>query len=247
MGGARSAITLASMQTWHRFTAIATGVAALHGAALWAVHNYRAPTQWLAKTDTLQTRTVEPPKLLEPAPLAATSPNPQRVSELPAVKAKPTAAAPAALAKPTPAPSGTPPAATSAAPLPATSPAPVQAAPTDNAAASAAGAAAPPATASPAPATTQLPSSLADHADTQYRHPLPAISTRLGEQGRVLVRVQVGTDGKALQVQLLKSSGFVRLDENALATVARWRFKPGTLGGVPEAMWVEQPVNYAAP
>jgi periplasmic protein TonB len=91
-----------------------------------------------------------------------------------------------------------------------------------------------------------LPSTDADHADTQYRIALPAISTRLGEYGRVLVRVQVGTDGRALQVQLLKSSGYARLDDNALATVARWRFKPGSVNGVPTVGWVEQPVNYAA-
>ncbi len=70
---------------------------------------------------------------------------------------------------------------------------------------------------------------------------------RLGEAGRVMVRVQVGVDGKALQVLLLKSSGYTRLDDNALATVARWRFKPGLRGGVPEVMWVEQSVNYDAP
>jgi periplasmic protein TonB len=93
----------------------------------------------------------------------------------------------------------------------------------------------------------QLPSADADHVDTQYRHPRPAISTRLGESGRVIVNVQVGLNGKPLQVLVVKSSGFERLDDNAVKTVMRWRFRPGIRNGVPEVMWVEQSVRYDPP
>jgi periplasmic protein TonB len=92
-----------------------------------------------------------------------------------------------------------------------------------------------------------LPSVDADHADTQYRHPRPAISTRLGESGRVIVKVQVGLNGKALQVLVIKSSGFDRLDDNAVKTVMQWRFRPGIQNGLPEVMWVEQSVRYDPP
>jgi periplasmic protein TonB len=90
----------------------------------------------------------------------------------------------------------------------------------------------------------QLPGVDVDHVDTQYRIPRPAISMRLGESGRVMVAIQVGLSGKPLQVQVVKSSGFDRLDDNAVKTVMRWRFRPGTRNGVPEVMWVTQPVDY---
>lgn len=52
----------------------------------------------------------------------------------------------------------------------------------------------------------------------------PQLSRRLGEEGQVLVRVQVSADGKVLSVELKKSSGFERLDEAALKAVAKYRF-----------------------
>ena len=234
-----------------KFTAITLGVAALHGAALWAVHSYRVPTASVNKAEALLTRTVEPtvepPKLIEtpPAPPPPVAVPPAKPPAKPVVtpaavpKAAP-APLPLALNNPAPAPN---------APTGSTAPAPPPA-PAANAIDASVQAPAPaaPAAAKPIaqPAVTLQPSTDADHADTQYRIALPAISSRLGEYGRVLVRVQVGTDGRALQVQLLKSSGYARLDDNALATVARWRFKPGSVNGVPTVGWVEQPVNYAA-
>ncbi len=250
-----------------KFTAITLGVAALHALALWAVQSYRVPAANVKNADALVIRTVEPivepPKLVEAAaPPAAVPPAkpptkppvepPAKTTAKPAAQptavTKPAPAAaqlPIALNNPTPAPnapSGAAPAA-AATPTAPKSPAAIAA----DSAATTPPATAPAAAKAPAqPAVTLQPSTDADHADTQYRIPLPAISTRLGEFGRVLVRVQVGTDGRALQVQLLKSSGYTRLDDNALATVARWRFKPGSVNGVPTVGWVEQPVNYAA-
>ncbi len=237
------------MHSWQRLTAVATAVAGLHGAALWALHIYRVPQQVPPEVVALQTRNVEPPKPVEVSP-PVLMPAP-KASLAPPIPAKaPTNPAPAVAAPlPSPAPTPATPAPSAVQLLPSaansTAPAPKE----TNASTSSPPAATPaPAPAAKAPAVaSQLPSSDADHADTQYRHPLPSISTRLGEFGKVMVRVQVGTDGKVLQVQLAKSSGFARLDDNALATVVRWRFKPGTQGGTPVVMWVEQPVNYAAP
>ncbi|WP_024537850.1 energy transducer TonB [Comamonas badia] len=72
----------------------------------------------------------------------------------------------------------------------------------------------------------------------------PAVSRRLGEQGLVVLRVLIGTDGLPQQVQVNQSSGFERLDQAAVKTVSRWRFVPGTRNGVPEAMWHLQPINF---
>lgn len=58
----------------------------------------------------------------------------------------------------------------------------------------------------------------------------PARSRRMGEEGKVLLRVRVSPDGTAAAVDLEKSSNFERLDEAARQAVARWRFVPAKRG-----------------
>ena len=61
----------------------------------------------------------------------------------------------------------------------------------------------------------------------------PAISKRMGEQGKVVLRVLIGTDGAPQKVEINKSSGYERLDRQAQEAVMRWRFVPGKRNGVP--------------
>ncbi|EHL23704.1 TonB family protein [Acidovorax sp. NO-1] len=72
----------------------------------------------------------------------------------------------------------------------------------------------------------------------------PAISKRMGEQGKVVLRVLIGTDGLPQKVEVSTSSGFDRLDRQAQDAVMRWRFVPGKRNGVPEAMWNLVPINF---
>jgi protein TonB len=65
----------------------------------------------------------------------------------------------------------------------------------------------------------------------------PAAARRLGEEGAVLVRVLVGVDGHAEQVELTGSSGYSRLDDAALSSVRRWLFRPAASGAGPVASW----------
>lgn len=58
----------------------------------------------------------------------------------------------------------------------------------------------------------------------------PPMSRRLGEEGKVLLRVRVTAEGLAAAVELEKGSGFERLDEAAKQAVARWRFVPAKRG-----------------
>jgi len=58
----------------------------------------------------------------------------------------------------------------------------------------------------------------------------PSLSRRLGEEGKVLLRVRVSTDGRAAAVDIEKSSNFERLDEAARQSVAHWRFVPAKRG-----------------
>lgn len=95
----------------------------------------------------------------------------------------------------------------------------------------------------PTPVRVELPSSDANY----LQNPKPAyppISKRLGEQGKVVVHVLIGTDGSALKAEIRQSSGFERLDQAALDTVLRWRYLPGKRGGVAEAMWFNVPINF---
>lgn len=73
----------------------------------------------------------------------------------------------------------------------------------------------------------------------------PAASRRLHEQGRVVLRVHVTPAGRADEVQILSSSGSMRLDESARDTVTRWRFVPARRGEAPVAAWVLIPISFS--
>ena len=95
----------------------------------------------------------------------------------------------------------------------------------------------------PAPAAVVLPSSDADYMHN-LKPPYPPMSKRLREQGKVVIRVLIGIDGSAQQVEIKLSSGFDRLDQSALATALRWRYVPGKRFGVAEAMWINLPFTF---
>jgi protein TonB len=89
----------------------------------------------------------------------------------------------------------------------------------------------------------ELPSSDADY----LHNPKPAyppMSRRLGEQGKVLVRVFIDASGQPQQAEVKQSSGFERLDQTALNTVLKWRYLPGKRNGTPEAMWLQVPLEF---
>jgi len=99
--------------------------------------------------------------------------------------------------------------------------------------------------AAPAPAQALIvpPSSSAAHLHNPAP-PYPVLSRRLGEQGRVLLRVRIEADGSASAAQVYGSSGFVRLDQAAQQAVLRWRFVPGTRNGEAQAMWFLVPIQF---
>jgi len=65
-----------------------------------------------------------------------------------------------------------------------------------------------------------------------------------GEQGTVRVRVLVGEDGTALQVQLKESSGSKVLDRAAMEAIRNWKFIPARRGDKPVADWLVVPVRF---
>ncbi len=80
----------------------------------------------------------------------------------------------------------------------------------------------------------------ADNPSPQY----PDSARWAGEQGTVLLRVLVGSDGHVQDILVAKSSGFDALDRAAEKAVRQWRFTPGSRDGQSTAMWVEIPIRF---
>jgi protein TonB len=72
----------------------------------------------------------------------------------------------------------------------------------------------------------------------------PSLSRRLGEQGKVILRVLVNAGGTTDAVELRASSGHPRLDDAAQDTVRRWKFVPARHGAEPCAAWVLIPILF---
>jgi periplasmic protein TonB len=231
MGLSDSAIPL--VRKLNRNIVIAGGVILFHIAALWALQTglLRRAVQIVIPAEILsEIVTPQPPPKVEPPPV----PKPPEPVKQPPVKRKveralPPPPKPVAIPDPKPAPNAPigviepqPP------PPPITAPVnPEARAPAPN----------------PGPAKVELPSSDASY--LQNPAPVyPAISKRLGEQGKVLVRVLIGADGAPHRAEVKRSSGYDRLDRSAIEYVMTCRYVPGKVGGQPQAMWYEAPVNF---
>lgn len=210
---------------------IASSVVVFHVAALWALQNglLRRAVEMVVPV-ALLSEIIEPPrpKVEPPAPKA-----PEPVKQ-PVVRRAEPATAPAPPPLPAAAPTPDP------IPLaPEVAPAPIAPLPPNTA--PVAMAPAPPAP--PTPVRVELPSSDADYLQNP-KPAYPAISKRLGEQGKVVVRVLIGTDGTAQKAEIQQSSGFDRLDQAARTIVLKWRYVPGKRGGVAQAMWFNVPIHF---
>lgn len=216
-----------------RNTLIALAVVGFHLLAVWALQTglLRRAVEIIVPAQILS-EFIEPP-----APKAVPPPPPplpplvkQPVAKQPVA---PPAPQPVAIADPTPAPNAPvgitmpqpPPPPVVAAVIATPAPAPTT----------------PPAL--PPPPKVELPSTNAEY--LQNPKPVyPAMSKRLNEQGKVLVRVLIGIDGAPQKSEIRQSSGFERLDQAAQNTVMAWRYVPGKRGGVPEAMWFVVPITF---
>lgn len=111
----------------------------------------------------------------------------------------------------------------------------------------------PPAPQPPSPAMLAMPQPLSALApprfDADYLdNPAPVyppLSRRLGEQGKVMLRVLVDASGAASQLEVRTSSGSQRLDTAAIDAVRRWKFAPAKQGDKLVAGWVLVPINFS--
>lgn len=208
---------------------VAGGVVLLHVAALWGLNSglLRRPTEVFVPVQMLSELIAPAEPQVRPAPAQQPRPQPPVARKRPV----PLAPAPRPVAPRQP-PSPQAPVAV-AEPQPLAPPAP----------AAPAVATAPASEAPPASARVELPSTNAEYLQNPAPTYPPA-SRRAGEQGKVIVRVLIGTDGMAREAELRQSSGYDRLDRAALDTVRKWRYVPGKRNGVPEAMWFNVPINF---
>ncbi len=79
---------------------------------------------------------------------------------------------------------------------------------------------------------------------SQCQPAYPDIARRRGEQGRVLLRVQVSAQGTVLSAGVAASSGFIRLDEAATQAVRSCRFIPASRDGIPIQGAAEVPFDF---
>ncbi|MEO7953939.1 MAG: energy transducer TonB [Polaromonas sp.] len=214
---------------------IALAVVLLHVGFIWALQSglllrsveLIVPAEVLSQLINPPAPKAEPAPPAPPVPQKQTSPVVQKKSVAKARVPAPQPPQPLAIADAAPAAAEVPTAVVSAAPA-----APVAVAP---------GPSTPPGPT--VPPAVQLPSTNADY----LQNPKPAyppLSKRMGEQGKVIVRVLIGADGAAQKAEIRQSSGFERLDQAALNTVLKWRYVPGKRGGVAEDMWFNVPINF---
>jgi protein TonB len=72
----------------------------------------------------------------------------------------------------------------------------------------------------------------------------PTLAKRNGQEGRVVVRVLIGTKGKAEKLEVVESEPEGVFDEAALKSLKYWQFRPGILGGELVATWVKIPLTF---
>ena len=96
----------------------------------------------------------------------------------------------------------------------------------------------------PAPVAVTPPRFNADY----LNNPAPAyppLARRMGEEGKVVLRVHVNERGLPSDVQVRTSSGSPRLDGTALETVKQWKFVPARRGDTPVDAWVLVPISFS--
>lgn len=107
---------------------------------------------------------------------------------------------------------------------------------------------APPQIAEPAPPAPAAPVISQARFDADYLRnpppPYPPLSRRMGEEGKVILRVSVTPQGTADAVEIRTSSGSNRLDESAQKTVRSWKFISAKRGDIAVQSWVLVPIIF---
>jgi len=100
----------------------------------------------------------------------------------------------------------------------------------------------------PAPPTPEPTPVVAARFDADYLHnpkpSYPMASRRNHEEGKLLLKVLVSSEGLAKTVLVQKSTGYSRLDDVAVEAVRTWRFVPARRGSDAVEDWVLIPFTF---
>lgn len=72
----------------------------------------------------------------------------------------------------------------------------------------------------------------------------PAARLRSQEDGKVTVKVLVGTNGRVKAIEQLSATGSDFFEATKRQALSKWRFKPATRGGVAEESWMTLSVTF---
>ncbi|HQT63937.1 MAG: hypothetical protein B7Z75_03860 [Acidocella sp. 20-57-95] len=81
-------------------------------------------------------------------------------------------------------------------------------------------------------------------ANLNPKPPYPEAAREHGEQGRVLLSIHVSETGRAVQVDVMSSSGYAILDDAARHAALNWVFNPAMLAGRPVASVILFPIQF---
>lgn len=73
----------------------------------------------------------------------------------------------------------------------------------------------------------------------------PVMARMRGQEGTVLLTVEVLADGRTGDIRIKQSSGYNMLDHSALNAARSWRFEPARTRNMPLAMAVDVPVRFS--
>ncbi len=73
----------------------------------------------------------------------------------------------------------------------------------------------------------------------------PLRARQRGWEGEVWLRVQVGTDGRVVDLWIEQSSGHSLLDQSAIKTIRNWLFHPAKINSKPAVEEVRLPVRFS--
>ncbi len=73
----------------------------------------------------------------------------------------------------------------------------------------------------------------------------PRVARKAGLEGKLLIRLLIGTRGRVISCEFLRRSGVEILDRAALAALKRWHFIPGQGSDGPVESFVTVPVQFS--
>lgn len=94
----------------------------------------------------------------------------------------------------------------------------------------------------PAPVLTEA-SALA-RAARDFQPPYPSQLLRMRVEGKAVVRVLIGTDGRVKQVAIISADDPLFAEATETQALRKWRFRPATRDGEPVEAWKQMTVRF---